>query len=156
MKRKVGCKRQAWCIVAQLGRAVQVKKRGGGNSLIWAQRERNLFKPWWNEIERGEEQKEREQKETVSTSRTKHTIQTMLEARQHHNGNECGSRFMLGSQRSYCHNKTNSGFTDSSESVGRKGKMSSTTDRYRVGILDGHRDRQVMRLRLPRHSHSGW
>jgi len=30
------------------------------------------------------------------------------------------SRFMLGSQRSHCHNKTNSGFVDSSEGVGRK------------------------------------
>jgi len=50
---------------------------------------------------------------------------------------------MLGSQRSHCHNKTNSGFVDSSEGVGRKGRMSSTTDRYRVGILDGHRNRQI-------------
>jgi len=47
---------------------------------------------------------------------------------------------MLGSQRSHCHDKTNSGFVDSSEGVGRKGRMSSTTDRYRAGILDGHRD----------------
>jgi len=61
---------------------------------------------------------------------------------------------MLGSQRSHCHGKTNSGFVDSSEGVGRKGRMSSTTDRYRVGILDGHRDWQIRRLRLPRHSHS--
>jgi len=30
-------------------------------------------------------------------------------------------------------------FVDSSEGVGRKGRMSSTTDRYRAGILDGHR-----------------
>ena len=30
----------------------------------------------------------------------------------------------------------------SSEGVRRKGRMSSTTDRYRAGILDGHRDRQ--------------
>ena len=50
---------------------------------------------------------------------------------------------------------TNSGFVDSSEGVGRKGRMSSTTDRYRAGILYGHRDRQIGRLRLPRHSHSG-
>jgi len=42
-----------------------------------------------------------------------------------------------------------------SEGVGRKGRMSSTTDRYRVGILDGHRDRQIRRLLFPRHSHSG-
>ena len=39
---------------------------------------------------------------------------------------------MLGSQRSHCHNQTNSGFVDSSEGVGRKGGMSSTTDRYRA------------------------
>ena len=48
---------------------------------------------------------------------------------------------MLGSQRSDCHDKTNSGFVDSSEGVGQKGRMSSMTDRYRAGILDGHRDR---------------
>ena len=34
--------------------------------------------------------------------------------------------------------------------------MSSTTDRYGVGILDGHRDQQIRRLRFPRHSHSGY
>ena len=50
--------------------------------------------------------------------------------------------------------KKNSGFVDSSEGVGRKGRVSSTTDRYRAGILDGHRDRQIRRLRLPRHNHS--
>jgi len=55
---------------------------------------------------------------------------------------------MLGSQRSHCHDKTNPGFVDSSEGVGRKGRMSSTTDRYRAGILDGHRDRQIKRSRL--------
>jgi len=40
----------------------------------------------------------------------------------------------------------------------RKGRMSSMTDRYRAGILDGRRDWQITsrRLRLPRHSHSGW
>ena len=63
---------------------------------------------------------------------------------------------MLGSQRSHCHNQTNSGFVDSSEGIGRKGRMSRTTDRYRAGILDdGHRDLQIRRLRLPKHSHSG-
>ena len=46
-------------------------------------------------------------------------------------------------------------FVDSSEGIGRKRRMSSTTDRYRARILDGHRDRQIRRLRLPRHSHSG-
>jgi len=49
---------------------------------------------------------------------------------QHQNGSERGSCFMLGSQRSHRHNKTNSGFVDSSEGGGRKGRMSSTTDRY--------------------------
>jgi len=62
---------------------------------------------------------------------------------------------MLGSKISHCHDKTNSDFVDSSEGVGRKGRMSSTTDRYRAGILDEPRDRQIRRLRLPRHSHSG-
>jgi len=62
---------------------------------------------------------------------------------------------MLGSQRSHCHNNTNSGFVDSSEGVGRTGRMSSTTDRYPAKILDGHIDRQIRRLRFPRHSHSG-
>jgi len=57
---------------------------------------------------------------------------------------------MSGSQRSHCHDKTNSGFVDSSEGVGRKGRMSSTTDRYRAGILDGHRNWQTRRLRLPK------
>ena len=79
----------------------------------------------------------------------------MVEARQHQNGSERESRFMLGSQRFHCHNKTNLGYFDSSEGVGRKGQMSSTTDRYRAGILDEHRDRQIRRLRFPRHSHSG-
>jgi len=51
---------------------------------------------------------------------------------------------MLSSQRSHCHDKTHSGFVDSSEGVGRKGQMTSTTDRYRAGILDGHRDQEVM------------
>ena len=78
------------------------------------------------------------------------------EARQRQNGREWGSRFMLGSQRSHCHNKTNWGFVDSSEGVGRKGRMSSTTDRHRAGILDGHSNRQIRRLSRPRHSYSGW
>jgi len=36
--------------------------------------------------------------------------------------------------------------------VGRKGRMSSTTDRYRARILDGHRNWQIGRLRFPRHT----
>ena len=35
---------------------------------------------------------------------------------------------MLGSQISRCHNKTNSGFVDSSKGVGRKGQMSSMNE----------------------------
>jgi len=50
---------------------------------------------------------------------------------------------MLGSQRSDCHDKTNVGFVDSNEGVGRKGRMLCTTNRYRAEILDGHRDRQI-------------
>jgi len=50
---------------------------------------------------------------------------------------------MLASQRSHCHGKTNSGFVDSSEGVGRKGQRSSTADKYRAGILDRHRDWQI-------------
>ena len=50
---------------------------------------------------------------------------------------ERGSRFMLGSQRSRCHDQAHSGVIDSSEGVGQKGRMSSMTDRYRVEILDG-------------------
>jgi len=81
-------------------------------------------------------------------------MQVMVEARQHENGSERGSYFILNSQRSHSHNKTNSGFVGS-EGVGRKGQVSSTTDSHRAGILDGHRDRQIWRLRFLRHSHSG-
>jgi len=101
------------------------------------------------------EQKEREQKQGIS--RGERTILVMIESRQHQNESEWGSHWMLGSlaQKSHCHNKTNSGFVDNSEGVGRKGRMSSTTDRYQGGMLDGHRDRQIRRLLFPRHSHSG-
>jgi len=54
-----------------------------------------------NGIEKGEKKKEWEQKEC--TSRAVRTIQVMVEARQHQNGNTSGSRFMLSSQRSHCH-----------------------------------------------------
>jgi len=73
---------------------------------------------------------------------------------QHQNGSEQRSRFMLGSERCHCLDKTNGDVVDNSEGVGRKKPMSNTTDRYRVGILDGHRDQQIRRLRLLRHSHS--
>jgi len=55
---------------------------------------------------------------------------------------------MLDSQRSHYHFKTNLGVIDSSEGVGRKGQMSSTTDRHRAGILDGQGVWQIKRLRL--------
>ena len=42
---------------------------------------------------------------------------------------------MLGSQGSHCHEKIKSGVVDSSEGVGRKRRVLSSTDRYRVGIL---------------------
>ena len=82
----------------------------------------------------------------------------MVEAKQHHNGNECWWRVMLCPQRLrfQCHDTKKLGFVDSSEGIGRKGRMSSTTDRYRATILDGHRDRQIRRLRLSRHRYSGW
>jgi len=66
---------------------------------------------------RGEEKKEREQKEC--TLRAERTIQVMVEERQHQKCSERGSRSILGSQRSYCHDKTNSTVIDSSEGVGR-------------------------------------
>jgi len=63
-----------------------------------------------------------------------------MDASQQQNGSEQGSRFMLGSQRPHYHDQTNSGVVDSSKGVGRKGRMSSTTDRYRAGILNGQRE----------------
>jgi len=57
--------------------------------------------------------------------------------------------------RFHCHVKTNPGFVDCSEGVRQTGRMSSTTDTYRAGILDGRRHRQIGRLQLPRHNHSG-
>jgi len=57
------------------------------------------------------------------------------------NGSERGSGFMLGSQRSHCHDKTDSGVVDSSKGIGR----TSTSDRYQAETLDGHRDRQIRR-----------
>ena len=59
-----------------------------------------------------------------------------------------------GFMRDCCKEKTKSVVVDSSKGVGLKGRMSSTTDRYRAEILDGHRDQQIRRLWLPRHSHS--
>jgi len=101
---------------ARLSRVVQVKKRSGGNPSSAGKKSSLTM---MNEIERGKEQKELEQKK--DTSRAERTIQVVVEARQHQNGSERGSCFMLGSQRSLCHNQTNLGFVDSSEGVGRKG-----------------------------------
>jgi len=50
-------------------------------------------------IERGEETKEHEQ--NLDTSRAERTIQVMVKARQHQDGNKWGSPFMLGSQWSH-------------------------------------------------------
>jgi len=47
---------------APLGRVVQVKKRGGGNPVIWAQRERNLLWPWWNKMKEEKNQKKSSKK----------------------------------------------------------------------------------------------
>jgi len=52
---------------------------------------------------------------------------------------------MLGSQRSHCHNKTNSGFVDSREGVGRKGRMTGIEREYwmgtEIGTLRGYGSR---------------
>jgi len=50
---------------------------------------------------------------------------------------------MIGSQRPQCHEKENPGAVVSIKGVERKEQMSSTTDRYRAGILGGLRDRQT-------------
>ena len=70
---------------------------------------------------KSKEEKRKEQEQKEGTSWAEHTIQVVVEARQHQNGSERASRFMLGSQRSHCHNKTNSGFVDCSQGAGRKG-----------------------------------
>jgi len=72
----------------------------------------------------------------------------MVEASQHQNGSERESRLMLGLQTSHCYDQTNSSVVDSSEGVGRKGRMSNTTDRYRAGLLDGHGNWQIRRLQF--------
>jgi len=142
-------KSRARCTPGSCG-ASQMK---GGRKSAHLSSAGNKFSSTMMKRNRKRKRTKREKKEGIS--RAERTIQVVVEARQHQNGSERGSRFMLGSQRSHCHNKTNSGFVDSSEGVGRLRQMSSTTDRYRAGILDGHRDRQIRRLRLPRHSHSG-
>jgi len=108
-----------------------------------------------DETKSKEEKWEKERDKNECMSQAERTIQVIVEARQYRDGSERGSRFMLSPQRSHCHNKTNSGVVDSSEVVEWKGRNPSTTDWYRAKILDGHRDWQIRRLRLVRHSHSG-
>jgi len=61
------------------------------------------------------------------------------------NGNEGGSRSMLGSQRPHCHERESTGVVDSSNGMGLKEQTPRTTNRYRAELLDGHRDRQTRR-----------
>ena len=129
-------------------------KKEGPTVVIWESLSEQEKKSWLEEANTMHDWVVWCKSQKEGTSRAERTIQVMVEARQYQNGSERGSRFMLGSQRSHCHNKKKSGFVDSSEGVGRKRRMSSTTDRYRAGILDGHRDRQIGRLRFPRRSHS--
>ena len=127
---------------ARLGRVVQVGKRGAGNPLICDETKLKEEKNKKN----GRKKKAHRGQSVRYRSWWKQGNIKMAVSKDH------ASCWV---QRSHCHNKTNSGFVDSSEGVGRKGRMSSTTDRYRAGILDGHRDRQIRRLRFPRYSHSG-
>jgi len=41
---------------------------------------------------------------------------------------------MLGANRLHCHKKEHAGVVDSSHGIGRKGLISSSTNRYRAGI----------------------
>jgi len=111
---------------ARLDRVVQVKK-GRRKSAHLSSAGKNSSLTMMKRNRKRKRTKRMGAKE--GTSRAERTIQVMVEARQHQSGSERGSHFMLGSQRSHCHNKTNSGFVDSSEGVGRKGpgRMSSTT-----------------------------
>jgi len=70
-------------------------------------------------------------------------IQVVGETKQHQNGSERGSCFKLSSQRSHCHNTTNSGFVDSSEGVRRRGKTKSGIEQEywmgtEIGRLGGY------------------
>jgi len=73
----------------------------------------------YDETKSQEEKNKKNKSKKEGTSRAERTIQVMVEAREHQDGSERGSRFMLGPQRY----KTNSGFVDGSEGVGRKGRM---------------------------------
>jgi len=136
-----------WCKSKRGGGNPQVKK-GGRKSTHLSSLGKKSF---WTMMKRN--RKWRRTKKTAAIRRCiagrAYDIGQGGKQRQHSNGSEWGSRFMLGSQRSHSHDKTNWGLVDGSEGVGRKGQMSSTTNRYRAGILDGHRDRQIRRLRLP-------
>ena len=151
-KRQVGWKRQARCTTGSCGAG---QKKGRRKSAHLSSARKKSFLTTMQRNRKMRRTKEEEPKEGIS--RAERTIQVIVEARQHQIGNERGSRFMPGSKKSHCHGKTNSGpvkFVDSSKGVGRNGRMSSTTDRYQVRILDEHRDWQIRRLRLLRHSHS--
>jgi len=71
------------------------------------------------EITKSKEVK-KEQKHKGYLSWVERTIQVMVETRQYQNGGKRGPRFTLGLQRSYCHDKMNSGpnFVNNSEGVG--------------------------------------
>jgi len=61
---------------------------------------------------------------------------------------------MLGSQRSYRHDKITSGFVDSSEASGGKNDCQIRLTGIEREYWMDTRDRQIRRLRLLRYSHS--
>ena len=73
---------------------------------------------------KSKEEKNKKNRSQKKAHRGQSVRQVMVEAKQHQNGNERGSRQV---------------------------RLTG----IEPGILDGHRDRQIRRLRLPRHSHSG-
>jgi len=54
---------------------------------------------------KSKEEKNKENRSQKKAHRGQSVRQVMVEAKQHQNGNERGSHFMLGSQRSHCHKK---------------------------------------------------
>ena len=65
---------------------------------------------WWNEIERGQDQTEEEQKQSMWQA--ERIIQVTVEAKWHQNGTERESRIILVSQRSHCHGMKNTCYDD--------------------------------------------
>ena len=66
------------------------------------------------------------------------------------------SHFMLGSQRSHCHDRKNQAWLRAGRASGGKANVKyECTDRYQAVILNGHRDHQIRSLQLPKHNHSG-